>query len=173
SGGSLSVAGQLNMGFTDVQNGSIPAGTTSGSVTQSGTSNVSIGEDLNIGRGGGNASQGADPTKIGVATYNMNGGTLLVGRNATDATRFAIVVGADPNTRGVVNQTGGSVTSNRWAFVGRAQGTGTYNQSGGTMQTAGWVRIGEGAGTGTYALSGTAVLQAGGKIGRASCRERV
>jgi len=169
SGGSFASAGQVNVAFTDVGDGSLPGGTTTGVINQTGGV-FSSGELMNIGRGGGFG----DPTKLGSATYNLSNGTVIVGAT-TDPNNHNrdLIVGADPNTSGLMNQAGGGVFVGRWIIVGNGGGTGTYTQSAGTAQSAGWLRVGVAGeldggthfgdgGVGTYNLSGTAALTVGG-----------
>jgi hypothetical protein len=92
----------------------------------------------------------------GAATYNLSGTGAIVSNGA-------VIVGRQTST-GVMNQTGGSVTSALGVSVGNAQsatttlwGTGTYNVSGGTIttnQTTGLALSIGPQGTGTFRVIG-------------------
>jgi hypothetical protein len=175
SGGSLNVAGQLNVAFTDVQNGATPSGVTSGLINMpaGGTGVLNVGETLNLGRGGGTG----DPSRRGRGSLRLVSGTINTGTNPDggDPNRD-FVVGADPNTSGVVTQSGGTVNVGRTdlgtnglgrLLIGRSGGIGSYTQSGGLVNVTGYMSLGldadagGAAGQGTYTISGGTLSDAG------------
>ena len=116
----------------------------------------------------------------GTGTYNMSGGVLngssgdyfIVGRtgkstgifNLTDGTvnfgsKDVIIGGFDNDdngkgTKGIVTQSGGTITANGNLQIGR-RGTGTYTQSGGSLICKDYFSVGRYSGSsGTYTISG-------------------
>ena len=110
----------------------------------------------------GNASlsaPGGDGMRLG-ATDAGSTGILSISDNAT-VTVGSFNSGGGDGATAIVNQTGGTLTSNTWVVMANfgANGTSTYNVSGGTLSaTGGNLAVGQ-EGTGTLNVSGTAVVE--------------
>ena len=136
------------------QNGSIQIGTG----TSSGVLNISAGS---VSVGTGNQSQiwvGGNNGGGGFGALNISGGSATIGA--------FFPVGFGTNDRGVLNQTGGTITvSNFFMALGvNATSLGVANLSGGTYNSLGsgghGLRVGEN-GPGILTVSGTAQVNAG------------
>jgi outer membrane autotransporter protein len=147
SSGALNISqnSTFNLGFagstilTDLELGTVTPDATgtvgggSGTITQSGTSIVNIAGTNTFVEVGGYGT-GVDDGGTGV--YNLQGGTLNIGVNATDAVTFTL--GADFGSSGTLTQTGGTLNvgnsagTNHTTFTVGEFGTGIYNMNGGT-----------------------------------------
>lgn len=100
-------------------------------------------------------------------TLNIQNGTFTIG---TGGSTFVVGTGVDPTIFGVVNQSGGNLTTtgnqlllgNGTGTTAGSSATGTYNLSGGTLNTVAGglgITIGTNQGaTGVFNLSGTGIL---------------
>ncbi len=162
--------GTLNLSGTAVNTGSnvlFVGRFGTGLVDLSGGSSYDHGGDLNVGTEvGGNGTINLSDT-ANLATGNQvnlgnNGtGTINIADGATfNAQNFNSANGAGGTA--VVNQTGGTITTNSWTAIGQgATGAATYNHSGGVLNASvaddEFLTIGEN-GAGTYNASGNAVI---------------
>ncbi len=98
-----------------------------------------------------------------VSHSNNTGGdtsaTLNISDNAVATAASEMWVGNGPQSTGVVNQNGGTVTANNWLAIGRDSGNGTYNLNAGTLNhgAGNHTIIGSINGVGVLTQKGTSV----------------
>jgi fibronectin-binding autotransporter adhesin len=85
--------------------------------------------------------------------------TLNISDNAVVTAANELWVGNGPQSTGVVNQNGGTVTANNWLAIGRESGNGTYNLNAGTLNhgAGNHTIIGSLNGVGVLTQKGTSV----------------
>jgi hypothetical protein len=177
SGGSLSVGTFAVVG---------DAGT--GTFNQVGSSTVTVGTELDIGRfggtgtynlGGGIAALSISDNPADASSLTITGGPLVVGGfgpngsgtfNQTDATKVtvnngSVDIGFTNGVTGTYNLSGSASLTTSILYVGLA-GIGNFNQGGtSTVSATDFVTIGNSTGgSGTYKLSGTGTLTDSGAL---------
>lgn len=103
--------------------------------------------------------------------YVNNGGTSIIDADTINQIQDAFI-GRDDGGVGNVNQTGGTVTTTGWSFVGTRNGTGSYTMTGNSSLNTGRLYVGGvrddgGAaplGTGTMTITTTGTVTAGGDL---------
>ena len=108
-------------------------------------------DDLTINALAGSSVKVGLDGDTSLSTYNISDGLFTV--NGTD-----VLIGYGVSAQGTVNQTGGTVDTNKNSVIGWGNGgTGRYTISGATsLCEAGWTIIGEGTGS-----NGTLVVENG------------
>ena len=145
------------VGVTKLGTGTL---TLSGVNTYTGATTVSAGTLVLSGARTAAATNGFNVGNLAsnTGTLNVTAGTFTVG-----TTNSSFLIGSGTGATGIMNQTGGSLTTiGNQLLIGNLGATGTYNLSAGTLTTiAGTLGVTVGVNTGstaTFNLSGTGTL---------------
>ncbi len=91
----------------------------------------------------------------GTGTINVGPGATMTGTDGGQG----FIIGEGAGSVGVLNVTGGTLTSTAEFWAGQGiGGNGTVNHSSGTVNVGNWMAIGRDRSTGAYTLSGNAIL---------------